>query len=273
LNFFHKNELFCIKKGTLKQQMKPYLSGLKTKKPGYSFRNQSHTNLHINMVMEGSLQISIKGKCKTAKPGMLFFISPGTAVKLNSPDEGYTGVFAAFQPDKALEWVKDGVFKAAPDIYRLAQLILAEIQNPVKSEIETLPAFFELFACLALRFREKMRKCDKNYDSAFWANQVKRQINAHIYTPAKIEEIVDSIPLCKRQLFKHFRKHCGISIKQYQTQRKIKEARELLMQPGVKITDIAYELGFSSSQHFSTVFKKSTGLSPGEWLKQSLSSC
>ncbi len=243
--------------------------GLKIKKPGYTFRNKNHTNLHINLIMEGSLRISLKGQHRTAKPGMIFFITPGTSVRLASPEEGYTGVFAVFKPDPALSWVKPGVFPAAPDLFRTAQLILSEIQAPVKSEIEVLPVLFELFSSLALRFREEHRNPGRTYDPQFWARQVKRQVDAHVYTPAKIEEIADSIPLCKRQLFKYFRQCYGCSIKQYQIRRKIDEAKYLLAQSKMKITDIAYELGFSSSQHFATVFKKITGHSPGKYPRTS----
>ncbi len=48
---------------------------------------------------------------------------------------------------------------------------------------------------------------------------------------------------------------------------RISEAIKLLKKPQVSITDIAFDTGFYSSQHFSTTFKKLTGFTPGEFRK------
>ncbi len=47
-------------------------------------------------------------------------------------------------------------------------------------------------------------------------------------------------------------------------------ARQLLVDdPGLSITDIAYEVGFSSSQYFSTVFYQHIGMTPREFRRLS----
>ncbi len=48
---------------------------------------------------------------------------------------------------------------------------------------------------------------------------------------------------------------------------RISEAIKLLKKPQVSITNIAFDTGFYSSQHFSTTFKKLTGFTPGEFRK------
>lgn len=52
---------------------------------------------------------------------------------------------------------------------------------------------------------------------------------------------------------------------------RISEAIRLLKKKDVSITDIALDMGFYSSQHFSTTFKKLTGYTPGEFRKNNLS--
>jgi AraC-like DNA-binding protein len=52
---------------------------------------------------------------------------------------------------------------------------------------------------------------------------------------------------------------------------RISEAIKLLKKKGVNITDIALDTGFSSSQHFSTTFKKLTGFTPSEFRKNNFS--
>jgi len=48
---------------------------------------------------------------------------------------------------------------------------------------------------------------------------------------------------------------------------RISEAIKLLKNKNISITDIALDMGFYSSQHFSTTFKKLTGYTPGEFRK------
>lgn len=48
---------------------------------------------------------------------------------------------------------------------------------------------------------------------------------------------------------------------------RISEAIKLLKRKDCSITDIALDIGFYSSQHFSTTFKKLTGYTPGEFRK------
>ncbi|MBT3539749.1 MAG: AraC family transcriptional regulator [Opitutae bacterium] len=48
----------------------------------------------------------------------------------------------------------------------------------------------------------------------------------------------------------------------------LREAEQLLSQGSWHIKEVSHRLGFSSSQYFSTVFKRVTGVSPGEFLKK-----
>jgi AraC-like DNA-binding protein len=53
----------------------------------------------------------------------------------------------------------------------------------------------------------------------------------------------------------------------YITRRRIEESKKMLSQGEASVTDIAYALGFSSSQYFATVFKRITGQSPKQFME------
>jgi len=59
-----------------------------------------------------------------------------------------------------------------------------------------------------------------------------------------------------------FSKQSGKTIEQYYHQVRIEKAKELLHYKELTAAEISYELGYSSPAHFSTQFKKLTGLSP-----------
>jgi AraC-like DNA-binding protein len=57
----------------------------------------------------------------------------------------------------------------------------------------------------------------------------------------------------------------GTSYREVVQHAKFEAARELLKQPGVKITDIAYETGFTSPPHFTRFFRRIAGVSPSDY--------
>ncbi len=57
----------------------------------------------------------------------------------------------------------------------------------------------------------------------------------------------------------------GKSIERYYILQKIERVKELIVYGEQNLTEIAYELGYSSQQHFSRQFKKETGLSPSHF--------
>jgi len=61
----------------------------------------------------------------------------------------------------------------------------------------------------------------------------------------------------------------GFTPLNYLIQLRIEESKKLMLNDKVKITQVAWMCGFSSSQHFATTFKLKTGLSPSEFLKRS----
>ena len=62
----------------------------------------------------------------------------------------------------------------------------------------------------------------------------------------------------------------GITIEKYIISKKIERIKELLILNKVKLSDIAFQLQYSSASHLSTQFKKSTGISPSIFKEQSI---
>jgi AraC family transcriptional regulator len=59
----------------------------------------------------------------------------------------------------------------------------------------------------------------------------------------------------------------GLTIEKFLILQKIEKAKELLVYDELNISQIAYRLNYSSSQHFSSQFKSITGLSPSLFIK------
>lgn len=62
-----------------------------------------------------------------------------------------------------------------------------------------------------------------------------------------------------------FRRQTGQTFHQFLMETRIEGAKKFLELDQRSLTDIALDLGFSSSQHFSSAFSKKTGISPLRW--------
>ena len=61
------------------------------------------------------------------------------------------------------------------------------------------------------------------------------------------------------------KKETGRSPLQHIQEKLIEEAKERILLPGKPLGTVAFELGFSQTQHFSRFFKQQTGISPSEY--------
>jgi len=64
----------------------------------------------------------------------------------------------------------------------------------------------------------------------------------------------------------------GITIEQYIITQKIEKAKELLMYDELSLSQIAFKMGYSSTAHLSTQFKKLTGLTPSAFKQMGVNS-
>lgn len=64
---------------------------------------------------------------------------------------------------------------------------------------------------------------------------------------------------------KMFKKATGVNFTDYLSRVRIEKAKNLLLNPNLRISEIAYEVGFQSLTHFNRVFKKIVGQSPTEY--------
>lgn len=64
-----------------------------------------------------------------------------------------------------------------------------------------------------------------------------------------------------------FRAETGTTLGQYHLGLRLDEARQLLVQTDLTITEIAERTGFCNQKHFSSIFKRKTGISPFAYRK------
>ncbi|GMO58158.1 MAG: hypothetical protein Ta2A_03520 [Treponemataceae bacterium] len=80
-----------------------------------------------------------------------------------------------------------------------------------------------------------------------------------------LADAADATFVSKFHFTRFFRKHIGQSFHSYLSMVRVSHAVENLLKTDMRITDIAYQCGFSSLKTFNRVFKTYAGKSPSEY--------
>ncbi len=97
--------------------------------------------------------------------------------------------------------------------------------------------------------------------------QIIHYLNLHYKEPISLEGIEGEFHLSRYHLCRMFKKYTGFSIGEYVRNKKIIEAQKMLKQTDRSITEICFDCGFQSLQHFFRVFKKLTNTTPYQYKK------
>lgn len=113
-----------------------------------------------------------------------------------------------------------------------------------------------------------------DFQCKFLANEADREKIAkareillqHIGEPLTIKALSRKVAINECYLKKGFKEMFGATIFDFYQGQRMEHARYLLYEKGLSVTEVSVMLGYSSISHFSTAFKKHTGLKPCELL-------
>jgi AraC-like DNA-binding protein len=88
---------------------------------------------------------------------------------------------------------------------------------------------------------------------------------------AGVDEAARALGVSPRTLQRLLRAH-GTTFRAEASSARIRAAQALLSSTDAPVTEIAFEVGCASSQHFSVLFRRATGRSPSEWRERARSS-
>jgi|SRR6185437_5135885 len=114
----------------------------------------------------------------------------------------------------------------------------------------------------------------EGFQCKFLANEADREkivqareiLLQHIGEPLTIKELSRKVAINECYLKKGFKEMFGTTIFDFYQGQRMEHARYLLYEKGLSVTEVSLMLGYSSISHFSTAFKKHTGLKPCELL-------
>jgi AraC-like DNA-binding protein len=95
--------------------------------------------------------------------------------------------------------------------------------------------------------------------------KAKQFIEEHHTEDISLGQVAQAVHTSLFYFCKLFKKVTGINFTEYVSRIRAEKAKSLLLNPNLRVSEIAYEVGFQSLTHFNRVFKKIVGESPTEY--------
>jgi AraC-like DNA-binding protein len=248
----------------MRHEQSDYTVIVKRQPEGYRYETRHYDIAQLVCVDTGTLYIKEPGAAHETvlTPGMFAMLRGGGAFVLRCLETGYGGIGVTVHGDlpsvlqgPPLSGVTDSRLRS------LKALLSRHLDAPLPESGQVLEGLGQalVWETLALT-RERLPPACSD-----WAEAVRTALDINLGTGLPVRAALASLSLSYRQLSRRFSDNFGISPKAYQDQSRINEARRLLEVGTLDITAIAYELGFSSSQHFAARFRAFTGCSPSAY--------
>ena len=166
--------------------------------------------------------------------------------------------------DRCIRTVKDELSKLGLDIAGIKLGVVYLKEQPTEEETERAATVLKDNGFVLLRDKqtvivEKVKAAI--VELVHHSEETLIRVNLSEYLSRRFD-------LSYKHLSSLFSGHENMTIEKYYIFQKIERAKELLEYGEMNLSEIAYSLGYSSVQHFSSQFKKITGLSPSHYNRQ-----
>lgn len=234
----------------------------------------------LNYILSGKAYCFHNGKRIDIKENSLVYLPPEYILEIDDSFGTLEMLFINFEVTNLVERQSFHTFmlKTFPDMYvedrnnKLRDILNHFFDEGNRCDIGSCLAMQGIFYNLIInmvRFADIYEKpkatLDHHSGSISLFNQAISYMNNNINRNIKISEIAEAINISEIYLYKIFMKHANRSPQQLLLSYRIQLAKNYLSNPDLSIKTIASELGFSNANHFSSIFKKSTGVSPKEY--------
>ncbi len=257
-----------------------------------TFRGHQHNLFHVVVFMKSHGAFSLEGEVIEANPGTVVCISPGQRHDFVTYREQAVYSEVTFSLETAEEQVLALPFAQVLQIYvglplqfeawqtasmdtahQLESLIM-EITDHAKSGADIANyccqrSLARLLDCLVWSCT-KLSQPSAHIDERLV--KVKLFIDHHYTEAIAADDLATLASMSTGYLFRAFKKAYGQPPLAYQQQLRLEAAKTLLRATALRCHEVAIRCGYSNIQFFHRLFKRATGVTPGQYRKQSTSS-
>jgi AraC family transcriptional regulator len=156
---------------------------------------------------------------------------------------------------------------ADPGIMRLAQLLADECAgDEPNSRLYGDTLSMTLLLALSRLSAAKAAPTDTHGHLAPWQlRRVHEYLNAHIAEDVQLHVLSGLVNLSRSYFSRAFKTSTGLAPHQWLLHARIAKAKQLMLEGGRPLAQIAIDVGFADQAHFTRTFGRAVGESPGSW--------
>ena len=244
---------------------------------GHDFPRHTHRSLCIGLVEQGKRIFLCRDEEHTAMPGQIFVIPPQVAHTCRSDAAPHTyrllvvspDVLTAILPELSNKDTSPSFFKRLllDDKPLFENLLswhrLLDSDESLFCKQSTLLPLVGAIVAQCVDAAEPAATCAKQQETIA---RVKSFMDDHYADDFSLADLASRAHLSPYHFLRVFTACTGIPPHLYQQQVRIRQAKSRLLQ-GASLSETAVETGFGDQSHFSNVFKKMVGITPGEYVK------
>jgi len=238
----------------------------------HDFSRHTHRTLCLGIIEDGIRTLLCRENEYKVTPGQIFLIPPNEAHSCAPAIDSHTyrlllisldvlrKILPNFDEDgnifNSLVLEDKNLFEQLLDLHQL----LDSCETSFIKQSVLLSVIGDVVErCVAMPHNLKIRP--KQYESIKRAQVF---IEEHYGENFSLDDIAEHVYLSPYYLIRVFSRILGLPPHIYQQQVRIRHAKEMLMQ-GFSLAEVANQAGFTDQSHFSNVFKKMVGVTPGEY--------
>ena len=241
-----------------------------------------HNEIEILHIEHGQSQIKVAGNTFCVSEGDLVFINPLEvhSITINNVT-GYSHRCICFDTsliaDKDVQIEITNGFIKIPCYFEKnsihAEILKDNFTKLFNAVLKDEPSLlFESAAYISFIFAHltKNKLLIKNAfpeSNKLFYRSITKYLEKHYADSISSKDAAYAIGYTQSYFCRAFRKCFGMNFSEYLNIYRISVSKAMLEYSSTKITDAAYECGFSSPVHFSRCFKKYVGMSPSEYQK------
>lgn len=206
--------------------------------------------------------------------GDMFLLFPGEWHSYHPQKEtGWKNYWIGFKGKNMDDRVKAGFLSPEKPIYNVgfSESVVRLYRDAYRTAVEEMANSQQIMAgmvnyLIGLMYAlERNKQFSKEKVHVDVINRARLRIRETLESNLSIQQIAEEYGIGYSNFRKLFKEYTGVSPSLYQQELRIQRAKEMLSTTDLSVKEIAYKLGFDSSDYFSAKFKAKVGASPLEY--------